>query len=210
MNSPQEIVEALFFMFGVIIDYFAQNPEVFISIVAVALSGWSLMYNHFKNKDFVQIIFKDKLKISISSYEFIKPDTKNYPPKDEDYETKSTIGFESNLTILNASNHNVGYYDFELIVYEKGELILRLPYEGENNGNISERSHNVFNLRFSTDEEVNELDDLTAYLSVKIIKRKFWSNDNYVVKGNEFKENSISLNKLIDPPPLDKDVVLNV
>lgn len=210
MNSPKEVIEIFIFMFGVIIDYFVQNPEVFISIVAVSLSGWSLIYNYFKNKDFVQIIFKHKLKISISTISYTKPNIKKYPPTAEDYEFESTVHFETDLTMLNASNHNVGYYDFELIVYDKGEQILRLPYLGENTGNILERSHNTFSLSFTTKEEIEHLENLSAFLSVKIITRKFWSNNNYVVKGNEFTANSISLDNLSDPPSLEKDIVLNV
>ncbi|MBF0754845.1 hypothetical protein E4T89_11375 [Jeotgalicoccus nanhaiensis] len=169
-------------------------------IISVLVALINFLYNHFKDKDYIEVRFANPIYFGETVYISEHNGQSIISPNGGAYFTW--------IYVTNASNHDVGYYDFEL--YLNGEKLSRIqPHTNAplyvkdgggkvpiaylddlSNGNILARSQKQLKVASTGfDIPIDPNNENEVVVSLSFIKANFWSFLPYL--GNKMNHNKV-------------------
>lgn len=155
-------------------------------LISVSVALINFLYNHFKDKDYIEVRFANPIYFGDTVYISEHNGQSTVSPSGGAYFTW--------IYVTNASNHDVGYYDFE--IYLNGEKLSRIqPHtsaplyvkhgggkvpiaylEDSSNGNILSRSQKQLKVAASGFyKPISPNNENEVVVSLSFIKANFWS-----------------------------------
>lgn len=165
-----------------IVAIFLNQLEYFISGSALIISIITAIFTAHKNRDLTHVIFNKPIFITSHQGESPKyPEVQGAAPN-------GITQVKTAIEIINASNHNRGYFDYRVTIVSDGLNIHLENKQNNTSGNLDERSHNTLIFEGESNLYVNPRSDMQAIISVKLVKRRLipflmYSNKTKITKN---------------------------
>ena len=159
------------------VNYF----QYFMSGLALIVSIITAIYTINRNRDVTHVFFNKPVFITSSKgRESSGPEVHGAASDDE-------TRIKTSIEIINASNHNRGYFDYKLQVHFDSSSINIRNKRDVVSGNLRERSHNTLMFEGITNRYIDSSSDFEVVVSVKIVKRRIFNKSMYIEKRANIK-----------------------
>lgn len=148
-----------------IVAIFFNQLEYFISGTALLISIGSA----YKNRDLTKVLFNKPVYIASE---------KGREPVVKGASGSEFTKVKTSIHIINASNHNRGYFDYHVKITGEG---FKLVFKDDNfsEGNLSERSYNYLLLSGNVPQYITPDEKITVEISIKLITNSIFKKRYY-------------------------------
>lgn len=134
-----------------------------------------------KNRDLTHVIFnKPVYMVSEKGKDLTGPEAHGAASTDRTY-------LKTSIEIINASNHNRGYYDYQIYIITGKRKIYLNNKHNNSSGNLGERSHHTLIYEGECNEYFDTETDFKVIITVKLVKRRLLPFFMYKVKRKSIK-----------------------
>ena len=124
------------------------------------------MFTAHKNRDLTHVIINKPVFITSQQGEAPKY------PEVQGVGSNGKTQVKTAIEIINASNHNRGYFDYRVTIVSDGLKVHLENMQNNTSGNLVERSHNTLTFEGESNIYVSPRSDIQAIISVKLVKRR--------------------------------------